>query len=139
MAYRLFTFSFFLHRRQKLLGFSSSRFLPRVRFGSQFTAALARHVADMMLQSFPQFALSRERICFLSNFRQITRRCQVIGQGAGNDFRGLLGQAPPLFSRVSLARPILSCTFIIYKRLLRRLTGIRLKYNPDTGGGGGRG
>ena len=34
----------------------------------------------------------------------------IIGLGAGNDFHGPLGQALPLPSHVSLARPVLSCT-----------------------------
>ena len=69
-----------------------------------------RHALFVRGQSFSVKTFDRSR-----------NGCQVIGEGAENDFRGPSMQALPLLSRVSFSRAIFFLAPTTSKRLLHRL------------------
>ena len=68
----------------------------------------------------------------VKTFDSLRNGCQVIGEGAGNDFRGPFVQALPLPSRVSFSRARFFLVPSPSKRLLRRLKDeLNLVSAPD--------
>ena len=99
----MLTISLLLHRSI----FITDIFRPKIKMYN----ASWRHALFVRGQSFS-----------VTTFDGSRNGCQVIGEGAGNDFRGPSVQELPLPSRVSFSRAhFFLCPLLRSKRLLRRL------------------